>query len=192
MKTESENNWYILHGDQKHGPYTYGNIIHMLQNNQLMDYNYVWAPHLETWTQVYSLAEFGKDRFKLLLSTDSEYKQFFNERKNNRVSTQLNFIGHNNIRFFDGKVNSLSELGALVLINSPLIQVGDKIALQIQPETEEQPAFNLEAVVTRKNFSKERLNSKSGLYYIVKFVDIQPSGKKLIKTWVSSSNQVSA
>lgn len=190
MTHETSPNWYVLHGDQKHGPYDYGTIIQMLQNNQLMDYNYVWAPHLSNWSQIFSLPEFSKDRFDLILKSGGELQGSFIQRKNPRVATKINFLGHNNIRFFDGLIVSISEAGGLCLINSPLIQVGDKISIHVQPENSNEQAFNLEGVIIRKNFSVDRINAKSGLYYTVKFVDVQDAGVKQIRNWVHANQPV--
>lgn len=187
MSSETTQNWYVLHGDQKHGPYEYTKIIEMLQTNQLMDYNYVWAPHLSKWTQIYSLNEFSKDRFMLILNSQSDEQKAFVQRRNPRVQTELNVLGHNNIRFFDGQIVSLSEAGGLCMINSPLVQVGDKISLHVQPNSPDEKPFNLEGVIIRKNFSLDRLNSKSGLYYSVKFVDVQPIGVEQIRHWVKNN-----
>ena len=148
-----------------------------------MDFNYIWAPHLTEWSQVHNLKEFSKDRLTLLKKTN-DYADAFLDRKNPRTSAQLKVLGHNNKTFFDGQITSISAEGALCLINTPMVQVGDQIKLQITPKAQEGAPFNVEARVLRKNFSNERLNAKSGLYYILSFVDMQPTGMDQIKTWL--------
>ena len=183
---EPQSNWYVMISDEKYGPYDYKTVIEMLQSNQLMDYNYAWAPHLEAWSQIHTLEEFSKDRFKVLLQKDSELLNAFAKRSNPRTETQIPLMGHNNVRFFDGTLLSVSELGGLCLLNTPLVQLGDKIKLHIKAKDQESPAFNVEAEIIRKNFSKQRLNSKSGLYYTVRFLDIQKAGLSTIQNWVSN------
>lgn len=178
--------WYVLAGDQKYGPYDYKTIIHMLQTNQLMDYNYVWADHLENWTQVSQLEDFSKDRFEILLKQESEYLSSFVQRQTPRKEVSIPLLGHNATRFFDGEVTSISENGAMVLINSPLIQVGDRLKLHIKQYDSSGKPFNVEAEVIRKNFAKQRLNSKSSLYYAVRFIDIQTVGLSQIKNWIAA------
>jgi hypothetical protein len=176
--------WFVLIGDQKYGPYDYKVMIHMMQTNQLMDYNYVWNDHLDSWTQVSQLEEFSKDRFEILLQKESEYLNSFIQRKTSRLEVKIPLLGHNSTRFFDGVLVSVSENGGMCLINSPLVQVGDRLKLHIKPNGENDRAFNVEAEVIRKNFSKQRLNSKSGLYYAIRFNDIQSIGLSQIKKWV--------
>lgn len=186
MKPTTETGWYVLMGDQKYGPYDYKTMINMLQTNQLMDYNYVWAEHLENWTQISHIEDFSKDRFEILLRQESEYLSSFIQRQAPRKDVNIPVLGHNSTRFFDGEVTSISENGAMVLINTPLVQVGDRLKLHIKPNQGSDKSFNVEAEVIRKNFSKQRLNSKSGLYYAVRFLDIQTAGLTQIKTWVAA------
>ncbi len=182
-----ENEWFVLIGDQKYGPYDYQTMIHMMQKNELLDYNYVWAAHLESWTPIYQLEEFSKDRFQLLLQKESDYLNSFIQRKSQRIDVDIPLMGHNTIRFFDGKVTSLSENGALCMINTPLIQVGDVLKMHIKTNDQNGVPFNTEAEVIRKNFSKQRLNSKSGLYYAIRFNDIQPVGLEQIHNWIAAA-----
>lgn len=182
-----DNGWYVLLGDQKYGPYDYKTMIHMMQSNQLMDYNYVWAEHLESWTPIHQLEEFSKDRFQLLLQKESDYLTSFIKRDKPRMDVDIPLLGHNSIRFFDGKVTSISESGALCLLNTPLVQVGDVLKIHLKATGNSEVAFNIEAEVIRKNFSKQRLNSKSGLYYAVRFNDIQSVGLNQIQKWVTAA-----
>ncbi len=182
---DPQTNWHVLIGDQKYGPYDYKTVIEMLQTNQLMDYNYVWAPHLESWTQIHQLEEFGHDRFQVLMQKESELLSAFVKRAHPRIETEIPVIGHNNIRFFDGTMVSVSEAGGLCLLNTPLIQLGDQLKIHIKQKDQSSPAFNIECEVIRKNFSKQRLNAKSGLYYAVRFLDIQATGLSTIQNWIS-------
>lgn len=184
------NNWYVLIGSQKYGPYEYKTIIEMLQANQLMDFNYVWAEHLENWTPIYQLEEFSKDRFQLILQNETELHSAFIKRKGKRLEMKIPVVGHNSIRFFDGEIISISESGALCLINSPLVQVGDKIKLHVKAGGgNAEQSFNVEAEIVRKNFSKKRLNSKSGLHYAVRFSEVQASGLRQIRQWLQQDNK---
>lgn len=183
---EPQTNWHVLIGDQKYGPYDYKTVIQMLQSNQLMDYNFVWAPHLEAWTQIHQLEEFGRDRFQILMQKESDLLSAFVQRTNPRAEIDVPVLGHNNIRFFDGRMVSVSQAGGLCLLNTPLVQLGDKLKLHIKAKDSSSASFNVECEVVRKNFSKQRLNSKSGLYYAVRFLDIQPMGKSAIQKWVET------
>lgn len=191
MKSENTS-WFVLIGEQKYGPYDYKTVIQMIQANQLMDFNYVWADHLEAWTPMYQLEEFSKDRFKLLLQEQSEYLSSFTRRQGERIEVKMPIIGHNSIRFFDGEIVSLSEHGALCLLNSPLVQVGDQIKLHVKSVDNQYEAFNIEGEIIRKNYSKQRLNAQSGLYYAIKFHELQHNGIKQIKALLNTTTTAAA
>ncbi len=185
--TEQNISWYVLIGTQKYGPYTYRKMIEMIQENQLMDYNYAWNESLDQWTPLYQLDDFSSDRFQLLLQNQNDLSQAFITRKNPRVEKKLPLMGHNSIRFFDGELVSVSENGALCLMNTPLLQVADQLKLHFQLDNVDEKSFNVEAVIVRKNFTRQRLNAKSGLYYAIRFSQMQSHGLRQIKQWVSSA-----
>lgn len=182
------NPWYILIKNQKHGPFSYKDMIEMIQSNQLMNYTHVWSPHLEQWTALHLLEDFSQDRMRLLIQNHDELKTAFIQRQGPRVYKNIPVLGHNGSFFFDGMIQSISEKGALCLINSPLVSVKDKIKLIIKNNENFGRSFNLEALVIRKNQSQQRLNSKSGLFYIIKFEDVQAAGTELIQSWLTKAS----
>jgi hypothetical protein len=179
-------NWYILRGEMKYGPYEYRSLITMIQNGELLDYNYVWAPHMENWTLVGDLAEFSKDRLCRLIQTKDHVAGAFKDRQYPRKDLIVPVFAHNDHHFFDGQVMSISENGALVLMNDPLLLPSQKVLIHFR-ECEVNPlSFNVEAEIVRKNFTKQRLNVKSGLHYAVRFLQVQDHGKVQLKNWLAA------
>lgn len=177
------NQWYILRGEMKFGPYEYKVLLQMLQKGELFDYNYAWAPHLEKWTLIGELQEFAKEQLLDIIHGESELSGAFIKRVNPRVQKNVNLLAHNNHRLFDGNSLSLSTNGALLLLNDPLLLPGQRIMLHFNSES----PFNALAEVVRKNLSRTRLNVKSGLHYAVRFLQLQPEGLKQIQKWIESS-----
>ncbi|MBX3035153.1 MAG: PilZ domain-containing protein [Bdellovibrionaceae bacterium] len=180
-----QNQWYILRGENKYGPFEYSAMIRMMQNNELYDYNFVWAPHLDSWTLVGELADFSKDRLARLIENADGMRGSFKDRACPRVDVQLPVYGHNGQIFFDGQSLSLSENGALLLLNSPLMLPGQELLIHFRSVTDALPAFNLRAEIVRKNFTRTRLNVKSGLHYAVRFTQVSEPGQHSIKKIVN-------
>ncbi|RYZ87108.1 MAG: DUF4339 domain-containing protein, partial [Proteobacteria bacterium] len=63
------NQWHILRGEMKYGPYEYSALLYMIQTGELYDYNYVWAPHMEGWALLGDMPEFSKDRLARLIES---------------------------------------------------------------------------------------------------------------------------
>lgn len=179
----NSNQWFILRGEMKYGPYDYRSLITMLQDGDLFDYNYVWASHLENWTLVGELQEFSKDRLCRLIETKDHVAGAFKERKFPRVDLETPVYAHNDHNFFDGQTLSVSENGALVLLNDPLLLPGQKIMLNFRTSEVNPQSFNVLCEIVRKNYSKQRLNVKSGLHYAVRFLQVQDHGKTQLTNW---------
>ncbi|MFP5518842.1 MAG: DUF4339 domain-containing protein [Bdellovibrionia bacterium] len=177
--------WFILRGEMKFGPYEYKVLLQMLQNGELFDYNYAWAPHLEKWTLIGELPEFSKEQLLKIIHGESQLKTAFKQREFPRIAYSVEVLAHNNHRLFDGHSLSLSASGALLLLNDPLLLPGHRVFLHFQG----QHPFNAVAEVVRKNISKVRLNVKSGLHYAVRFLQVQPQGVKQIQNWIETAQK---
>lgn len=93
------------------------------------------------------------------MQKESDLLSAFVQRTNPRAEIDVPVLGHNNVRFFDGRMVSISQAGGLCLLNTPLVQLGDKLKLHIKAKDSSSPSFNVECEVVRKNFSKQRSNT---------------------------------
>lgn len=173
--------WYILRGDMKYGPYDYSVIINMLQKGEVQDYNYVWAPHLSTWSLLGELPDFARDRLAGLINNRDAIKHGYIIREFARQDIKVPVYGHNEQYFFDGESLSLSESGALVLLNTPLLVPGQDLVIHFRAGPGSSQPFNVVAQIIRKNFTKQRINVKSGLHYAVRFLQVPVRGQQQIK-----------
>ena len=179
--TTSHQEWYILRGEMKYGPYEYSALIHMIQTGELFDYNYVWAPHMESWMLLGDIQDFSKDRLAQLIKTQDHLTGSFIKRGSPRIDVDIDVYAHNDSNFFDGKCTSISDNGALVLLNDPLLLPGQEIVIHFRNGENNSSGFNVKAEVIRKNFTKQRINVKSGLHYAVRFLQVQKSGQDQIQ-----------
>lgn len=179
--------WYILRGELKYGPYDYKAMLTMIQEGKLFDFNFVWAPHLENWSLVGDLQDFSKDRLIRLIDGKDDISGAFKDRKAARADVKVKLYGHNDHNFFDGETLSISENGALVLLNDPLLQIGQTIVVHFRSADNNPEGFNVLCEIVRKNFSKQRLNVKSGLHYAVRFLQVQESGIQQLSKWTRES-----
>lgn len=181
---ETMNQWFILRGENKYGPFEYAAMIRMMQDNELYDYNYVWAPHLESWTLVGDVQDFSKDRLARLIENNSEVRGSFKDRGADRIDVLIPIYGHNDHLFFDGQTLSLSANGALLLLNTPLMLPGQDLLLHFRRDETNPQAFNMKAQIVRKNFTRTRMNVKSGLHYAVRFTQTSRTGQEAIEKMV--------
>lgn len=179
-----ENIWYILKGEEKQGPYSYGDMIGFVQSNQLLEYNYVWAPHLDSWTMVYELPEFSKDRYLNLLQNNKELAQSFMKRSSPRLHKQLPIFVHNNMSLYEGHTVDLSYYGSLIHVNTPLLLPKEQILIHFAAE--KNVCFNVTAEIIRKMFSPKKINVNTGLQYAVRYLQVPEGALKYFKTTIQT------
>ncbi|MCK6597106.1 MAG: PilZ domain-containing protein [Bdellovibrionaceae bacterium] len=179
-----EAKWFILQGDNKYGPFDYSFMLGLVQRGEIYDYNYIWSQHLESWTPMGEVPEFSKDRLTMLIKTDDPLSFGFYRRTAERAEIKVPVLGHNEDYFFDGTSVSLSSNGALVLLNNPLLLPGQKLMLHFKESEINSKSFNVLCQIVRKNFSRQRLNVKSGINYAVRFLKHQEWGEEQIKNLV--------
>jgi len=186
---EIQDTWYVLNQNRKQGPYTYAQMIEFVQKSEILDYQYVWAPHLSEWTVLAEVDDFSKDRMIRLI--EKAEKLPFYQRTVPRVALKLEIFAHNFHKAFDGTCYSLSENGGYFLLNEPLLQTGHKLQVHFPTQSGNSTAFNVNCEVKVKKFSKTRLNSKSGLHYVLLFSPEQSAKstlKNLIELHLSSGS----
>ena len=178
--------WHILKGETKYGPYTYADVIQMMQNKMVFEFDYIWAPHLESWTHIASVADFSPDRLNRVIEKSGE-ADVFNRRSSARVPVQLPVYVHDNARMWTGVVENLSEGGALVLMENPLLLPGHVIHLHYRNTSGKDAAFNCTAEILSKHMTKQRIQHDTGIHYAVKFLQITPVGDQQVKIWMKQN-----
>ena len=106
------------------------------------------------------------------------------ETKIERIEVRLPLVGHNTLIFFEGEITAISQVDAICWIENSHINVGDKLKVQVKPLQERGEAFHIECEVVKKNLSLESPEDRAGLYYVLKFFDIQDVGQKQIVKWL--------
>jgi hypothetical protein len=185
-KINNQPEWFVLRGEMKYGPFEYRALIEMNQTGELFDYNYIWAPHLENWTPFSEVPDFSPERIRLLIEAGDDISHKLKSRSCPRTCISTSVYAHNDRTFFEGQTVSVSEGGALITLNNPLLIPSEKILIHFRKTELNNESFNLTAEVIRKNYSKHRLNIKSGLNYTVRFLQVKAEDKEQITKWSRS------
>ena len=179
LEISTSNEWHLLKGQEQFGPYTYEDMLRLKQNNTLFDFDYVWSPHMDQWTLVGDLAEFSVDRISRLNEKHQD-SDVFTKRTRVRLNVELPLLCHNGGQLWNGQILSLSQGGAMILIENPLLLPGDEITLHVRAGMGMQSGFNCQAEVLNKRLTKSRIQHDSSLHYIVKFLDLTKVGTEQV------------
>lgn len=186
--TQTSNEWHLMKGEHQYGPYTYTDMLQMKQNSMLFDFDYVWSPHLENWTMVGDLADFSLDRLTRLAMEGSN-PEVFNRRSTPRMAVSLTVVAHDDKRTWTGQVQNISEGGALVLMENPLLLPGDLITLHVRASDVLKGAFNCTAQILNKRLTKSKIQHDTALHYAVKFLNLTEIGKQEVTHLFEKASQ---
>lgn len=188
LDVQTSNEWHVLKGEAKYGPYTYEDMIQMMQNKMLFGFDYAWSPHLETWTTMSELPEFSADRLSRLAEKHVD-SDVFSRRATERVMVSLPVLCHDNSRTWKGVCENLSNGGCLILMENPLLLPGHLITVHFRAQKAGDMAFNCTAEILTKRLTKQRIQHDTGLHYALKFVQVLSAGEAQVKQWVQENSK---
>lgn len=165
--------WHILQGESQLGPYSYQEMIEMMQRGELFDYHYIWTQGMEAWSMLAEVPDFSRDRLALLIQTQGTGAESFYKRESQRLAVQIPVFAHNHEGFFQGYCTNLSIGGALVNLNSPFILPSQELVIHFCTSKDCPESFKVTALVVRKHVNKQVLHIKTGLQYAVRFIKKQ-------------------
>lgn len=173
--------WFVLKGDHKFGPFTYQDVVKLLQEKSVYEFDYVWNAQLPSWQRVAELNDFKHDVIrKLQESSSSEATELFFRRRHVRVGHGASLIVHDNKTVWKGQTLEVSEGGAGIIIENSLIQPGQSLYIHFKPG-DDLPPFNATCEVVSKKFTRVE-DRTSPVRYGVKFSKLDANAEKAIKS----------
>ena len=172
--------WFALRGDLRFGPFSFVEVIRLLQDKSLQDSDYVWHAGLKDWQTVSELPEFQPEAIRKLRDSGLSIRdEVFFRRRHARIPHNGSVLLHNNQKVFRGKGLEISAGGAGVVLETSALEVGKQVFLHFQPAAEI-PSFNAVCEIT----SRRAVNSAdvtAPTFYGVKFIKIESKTTKAIE-----------
>ncbi len=181
-----EKEWFVMKNGTNHGPFCRLEIVQMLQEKSLFEYDFVWKSRMTTWLPLAEVVEFSAEEIRSLAgSGDRKVNEVFFRRRHARSSYGASLIVHNSKLVFKGEAFEISAGGAGILVQNSELQPGQSLFLHFQPG-DGVPPFNAVCQVVSKQFVKddsrqEPLNVKYG----VKFTTLSQSIRESIKNYTA-------
>lgn len=182
----SDKDWFMLREGKNHGPFCQLEIIQMLQEKSLFEYDFLYHAKLNSWRCIAEIEDFSNENIrKVKESGDSDVSEVFFRRRHARASYTASLIVHNNMKVFRGQALEIGAGGAGVLINSQDLQLGQSLFLHFQPG-EGVPPFNAVCQIISKQFVRETSSAEEPVKYGVKFTTLSQSVRDSIKTYTTT------
>jgi hypothetical protein len=173
--------WYILKGDNKFGPFTYLDVVKMLQQGVVFEFDFAWNERMANWSRIAEVQDFTKDNIKKLKQSDAaEVAQVFFRRRHKRVSYGGTILIHDNKKVWKGQGVEISEGGAGVVMENSMVVPGQELYLHFKPG-DGVPPFNAICEVVSKQFVSGVKDPKSPVKYGLKFKTISSDAEKVIR-----------
>jgi hypothetical protein len=180
--------WYVLKWDNKYGPFSYIEVVKMLQGKSVFEFDYIWRTGEENWKRIAEVEQFNSSAIKELFKQkeDPAIKDSFFRRRHERKHFNGSIIVHDNDRVWKGDAIEISEGGAGIIMQNALIKPGEKIFLHVKPG-DSVPPFNAICEVVSKKFSKGVNSREDAVKYGVKFLKIHAAHLESIKTYIKKA-----
>lgn len=173
--------WFVLKGENRFGPFAYVDVMKMLQQGVIFEFDFVWYQGLESWARIAELPAFSKDNVKTLKDTVlPELSEVFFRRRHRRVQYGATVLVHDNKSVWKGKGIEISEGGAGIVMDNALCVPGQQLFLHFKPG-DGVPPFNAICEVVSKGFTGEVKDPKAPIKYGVKFKTMSPDTQKFLQ-----------
>jgi hypothetical protein len=179
-----EKAWFILREGNNYGPYSYLEILQMLQVKTLFDHDFVWHHGLDAWKKISDLSEFSPDAIRnIQTSGDPVTKEIFFRRRHNRAHYGCTLILHDNKSIYKGRSVEISAGGAGIIVPTKSLHPGQNVFLHFQPG-DGVPPFNAICNIVSKQFVKSQDGTEDAqVKYGVKFTSLSTAVKESIKSF---------
>jgi hypothetical protein len=172
--------WFVLKGENKFGPYSYVDVIKMLQQGVIFEFDFAWYQGLDGWKRIAEMSAFSKPNMKMLKETVlPEVSEAFFRRRYKRVQYGGTVLVHDNKSVWRGVGLEISEGGAGLMMENSMCVPGQQLYLHFKPG-DGVPPFNAICEVVSKGFTGDVKNPKASIKYGVKFKTVSPEAHKFI------------
>jgi hypothetical protein len=181
VKPDMVAEWFVLKGENKFGPFAYADLIKMLQQKVVYEFDFVWHTGLSGWKRIAELSCFDNGHIKKLKDTSMpDISDIFFRRRHRRVAYNGTIIIHDNKSVWKGEGVEISSGGAGVVMENSMLVPGQTLYLHFKPG-DGVPPFNAICEVVSKKFVEGVKDKTAPIRYGLKFTSISPSAQKFIQ-----------
>lgn len=182
LRPNEGNEWYILRAENKYGPFTYHEVIKMLQEKKVFEFDYAWnRSKMQSWFRISEIDDFKPERIKALREKDGDHlPEIFYRRRHARAKYGASVLLHNNKEVWKGHSLEVSAGGAGLVLDSGEVQVGQTLYLHFKAG-DGVPPFNAVVKIVSKHPQGKNFR------YGVKFTSISQTIQQALKKFTDEA-----
>jgi hypothetical protein len=163
--------WFLLKGEHRFGPFSYSDLVKMLQQKAAFPFDFTWHAGMNTWKRIAELEDFQPERIRSLFVQTASKKtagaEVFAQRKFPRQRFNGRVLIHDNTKLWKGEGFEISQGGVGITMSNALVAPGQQLIVHFKSE-EGFPSFNAVCEVVSKKF----VNDNSPIQYGLKFLTL--------------------
>lgn len=172
--------WFVLKAENKYGPFSLLEVVRMLQEKNIFEYDYIWNQHMSTWKRIAEVDEYKPEKIRALKDSGfPEVQEVFFRRRHQRVTYGASILVHNNKKVWKGESIELSSGGAGLVIENLDFNPGQTLFLHFKPG-DDVPPFNAICTVVSKQMP---IPGRTTVRYGVKFTSINRNVQDAIRDY---------
>ncbi|MCB0420902.1 MAG: DUF4339 domain-containing protein [Bdellovibrionales bacterium] len=172
ISDELSTEWYILKGENKFGPFSYTEVVKMLQQKVIFEFDFAWNASMTAWQRIAEITQFNEDKIKALKNTlMPEISEVFFRRRHRRVAYGGTILVHDNKTVWKGRGVEISSGGAGVVMENSMVVPGQVLYLHFKPG-DGVPPFNAVCEVVSKKFEDGVQEKNASVQYGLKFLNL--------------------
>lgn len=175
---KKDKDWFVLKGDNRYGPFAFLEVVKMLQEKNLYEFDYIWNTYMQGWKRVAEVEEFRPEKIRELKDLPHVQEVFF-RRRHARAKYGASLIVHNNRAVWRGETIEISAFGAGIVVDTGTLEPGQTLFLHFKPGDGVPPFNALCSVVSKQGVE----GASARVRYGVKFTSISQNIQKAIKTF---------
>ena len=182
--------WYVLKGENKFGPFAYTEVIKMLQQKLVFEFDFAWKPGMDNWQRIAEIKSFQYDNVKELKGTlMPEIEEVFFRRRHKRCQFGGTILIHDDNKVWKGQGVEISAGGAAVIMENSMIIPGQTLFLHFKPG-DGVPPFNAVCEVVSKKYLEGISKKDTPIRYGLKFTEISSEVKERLIDYTSKKPEV--
>jgi len=181
LPEELKQEWFVLKGENKFGPFTLPDVVKMLQQGVVFEYDFAWHKGMSAWERLAEISHFSRENLKKLKDSNLvEVSAVFFRRRYKRAKYGGTILVHDNKKVWKGQGVEISEGGAGVIMENAMVLPGEELYLHFKPG-DGVPPFNAICEVVSKEYVSALSSQSMPIRYGLKFKTISAETQKLLK-----------
>ena len=184
--------WYVLKGENKFGPFSYTEVVKMLQQKLVFEFDFAWKPSMENWSRIAELNDFQYENVKSLKEKDMpDLEEVFFRRRHRRANYGGTIIVHDNKKVWKGQGVEISGGGAGIIMENAMIVPGQELFLHFKPG-DGVPPFNARCEVVSKKYIDGVKEKDAPIRYGIKFIELNQETQEFLNVYTEDPSKAAA